>query len=218
MVIRVGGRSPLQAPTAHPCGRPAPSPANRLLGVLPLTDASYFRLRGWIPMPLYVMAVVRLDGAPPTFLELVLGAGLVVAGLALRAGARAYMGRSSDTRHLHAKRLVTEGPYAWTRNPIYAGNWLIAVGLTTLMRADAYVLVLGLLLFLHYLRVIVAEEHMLQRTFGARYDEYCRSVPRLVPRMSVRRLIEKLMPLKRELRIVALACLVMLLTLAIRYQ
>ena len=77
--------------------------------------------------------------------------------------------------------LVTDGPYRWMRNPIYAGMFglLLATGLavsrwTTLMAA-AVVFVVGTVI-----RVRI-EERLLRQAFGAAFDEYARKVPALIP-------------------------------------
>jgi protein-S-isoprenylcysteine O-methyltransferase Ste14 len=110
------------------------------------------------------------------------------------------MGRSSDTRRLHASRLVTHGTYGWCRNPIYLGNILIAVGLAVFFGAGWLTLGLAGLLLCHYLRVILAEERLLQREFGRAYDEYYSRVPRFLPRAVD--LARGLGPLRREIRII----------------
>lgn len=179
-------------------------------------DASYFRLRGWIPIPLYLGILVFLQPGPPGPLELVAGLGSLAVGLWLRARARLVMGRSSDTRRLHAKRLVTDGPYRLVRNPIYLGNWAMAMGAAILAGAEIYAPVLGLALALHYLRVIRAEERNLERSFPDEYPEYHRRVPRLIPKFRPEEWRRALRPLQREVRIVVWATLTAALLIGLR--
>jgi protein-S-isoprenylcysteine O-methyltransferase Ste14 len=185
-----------------------------------MTDELYFRLRGWIPMPLYAATLLAYDpGAPPPA-ELALGVFLAAAGVVLRGWARIQIGRSSDTRRLHARRLVTSGPYALTRNPLYVGNILIACGLAVLIGADLWTAALGLALFAHYGRVVRAEERMLAAVFGREYLDYCERVrrwwpvPRGAPAFSRDPLA--LAALRREWRIAALALLGTALSLVLR--
>src|SRR5262245_31613202 len=174
-------------------------------------DHHYFRLRGWIPIPLYALTLLAFDPLAPPAWEVAVGGGLALAGLALRAWARLQIGRSSDTRRLHARRLVTSGPYALARNPLYIGNLAIACGLAVLIGADHWAGVLVAALALHYGRVIRAEERMLEASFGEPYREYCSRVHRWWPVPRGFPAFEGGKPafssLRREVRIAALAML-----------
>ena len=122
------------------------------------------------------------DAGPARRAELLCGAALVLAGVGLRAWARVHIGRSSDTRKLHAGRLICTGPYGAIRNPLYAANIAIATGLAVLIGAGAWAALLALLLVCHYRAVVRAEERMLEARFGTAYRKYCARVPRWWPR------------------------------------
>jgi protein-S-isoprenylcysteine O-methyltransferase Ste14 len=98
---------------------------------------------------------------------------LVVPGLWLRGYASGYVKKNQE--------LTTTGPYAYTRNPLYLGSMLIAAGfaLALLSWPVAFVLAIGFLLI--YVPVIASEERFLSATFPG-FEEYCRRVPRLLPR------------------------------------
>ncbi len=170
-------------------------------------DERYFRLRGWIPMPLYALALgaAAFARTQASAWELGLGLAVVCAGVALRSWARVHIGRGSDTRRLHARRLVRGGPYAWTRNPLYLGNVAIASGLAWMIGLGAWTVPFAGALLLHYHRVALAEEGLLARSFGAEYEEFRASVPRWgrLPRPSLS--AQALSELRREGRIAALA-------------
>ncbi len=77
------------------------------------------------------------------------------------------------------------GFYRYVRNPMYVGffvGWLglwVVFGRANLVAiAVVCVVVLGIALF-----VQLYEEPTLRRMFGAQYEEYCRNVPRWIPRM-----------------------------------
>ena len=79
------------------------------------------------------------------------------------------------------QRLVTEGPFAWTRNPITLSHALAALGLSLAvgsLAASIAVLVLGIPVQL----VVRREEHTLERRFGDEYRRYRATVPRWIPR------------------------------------
>jgi protein-S-isoprenylcysteine O-methyltransferase Ste14 len=185
-----------------------------------MRDELYFRLRGWIPMPLYAATLLAYDPSAPPFWEVAPGAALIAGGVTLRGWARLQIGRSSDTRRLHARRLVTTGPYSLSRNPLYIANIAIACGLAVLIGADLWAAALCLALFAHYGRVVRAEERMLATVFGRQYLDYCDRVrrwwpiPREAPTFAEGPVA--LAPLRREWRIAALALLGTALSLVLR--
>ena len=77
------------------------------------------------------------------------------------------------------------GFYRYVRNPMYlgflvgwAGLWVIFGRANMAAIAVAFVIVLCVVLF-----VLLYEEPKLRKLFGVEYDEYCRNVPRWMPRM-----------------------------------
>ncbi len=81
------------------------------------------------------------------------------------------------------KELVTRGLYRYVRNPIYVGVLTILIGhffwfKTIWMLAYAVVVFLVFHLF-----VTLCEEPTLKKKFGAEYEEYCKSVPRWIPKI-----------------------------------
>jgi protein-S-isoprenylcysteine O-methyltransferase Ste14 len=84
------------------------------------------------------------------------------------------------------KKLVVVGPYRVVRNPMYWGVLFMLLGEAIVFRSRALAW-LGLLLFAGaMLFVLVYEEPVLRRKFGAEYEEYCRRVPRWLPRWKTR--------------------------------
>jgi hypothetical protein len=75
------------------------------------------------------------------------------------------------------------GPYAYTRNPLYLGSMLIAVGFAVALLSWPVALVLAVGFALIYIPVIASEERFLRATFPG-FDAYCRRVPRLIPRLT----------------------------------
>lgn len=74
--------------------------------------------------------------------------------------------------------LVTSGPYAYTRHPIYLGAWLIALGLGLLF---GFPLIASVFLLFWLNLVIHFEEKELCEVYGREYEEYRRRVPRFIP-------------------------------------
>jgi protein-S-isoprenylcysteine O-methyltransferase Ste14 len=100
---------------------------------------------------------------------------LVVTGLWLRAYAAGYVKKNRE--------LTVTGPYAYVRNPLYLGSMLIAAGFAVALLSWPVALVLVLGFTVIYVPVIASEERFLRATFPG-FDDYCRRVPRLVPRFT----------------------------------
>jgi protein-S-isoprenylcysteine O-methyltransferase Ste14 len=104
----------------------------------------------------------------------VIGVLLVVSGVLMR-------GWAAGVLHKNAL-LSTNGPYSFTRNPLYLGSFLMMIGFCTLIGAlHNYVAMLLLALTL-YVPKIKGEENLLQRKFGPAWTDYVHQTPRLLPR------------------------------------
>jgi protein-S-isoprenylcysteine O-methyltransferase Ste14 len=93
-------------------------------------------------------------------------------------------GRGTPAPFIPPQRLVVVGFYRFVRNPMYVGFFTGWVGLWVVLgRASrgavvaALVAILAVVLF-----VRLYEEPTLRKMFGAEYEEYCKNVPRWIPR------------------------------------
>jgi len=110
--------------------------------------------------------------ARPTPGSLGWGIPISLAGLALRAWAAGHLAKN--------QQLATGGPYAYIRNPLYAGTLLAAFGLASAARSIwLAVLFLGVFLLV-YLPVVMLEEQHLTTLFPE-YADYAAAVPSLMP-------------------------------------
>jgi len=81
------------------------------------------------------------------------------------------------------KKLVVEGPYRVVRNPMYWSVLFVLLGEAAIFHSVALA-ELALAFFVGVnLFLLFFEEPALQRKFGAEYEEYCRRVPRWLPRL-----------------------------------
>ena len=134
------------------------------------------RIARRIRVPLSFLAgVAYLWLAHPSWKSLLLGALIILPGLLLRVFASGHVQKD--------KQVTTSGPYAYTRNPLYLGSLLMAVGFAIAARSWWIVAMMLLLFLLIYGPVIAGEERYLRQAFPE-YDEYSRSVPRLIPRLT----------------------------------
>ena len=132
--------------------------------------------RGWLPVPVLVAAL----GLPP---RLWLPGGLMmVAGEALRLWAVGHIGLPSRTRDEGVGPLVTTGPYAVVRNPLYVGNILLWTGFGVVLWPAA--LVLFPLFAVYYELIVRWEEERVAATHGEAWRAYAARVSRWWPRWS----------------------------------
>jgi protein-S-isoprenylcysteine O-methyltransferase Ste14 len=93
---------------------------------------------------------------------------------------RKRIGGGGPGMQIPPERLVTTGPYAWCRNPMYLGHLIFLIGLTLTFRSE---LALGFFVFsvVWFDRRVQRDEARLRERFGADYDAYARRVKRWIP-------------------------------------
>jgi len=135
---------------------------------------SWQRIARRIRVPLgFVFAALYVWLARPSWLSLFLGSVVSVFGVVIRALASGHVRKN--------EQLTTTGPYAYTRNPLYLGSLIIALGFTLASRSWIIAAIATAMLVGIYVPVIRSEERFLRERFP-QFDEYCRNVPRLFPR------------------------------------
>jgi len=124
----------------------------------------------------FVCAALFLLLARPKPLTLIIGGLISLFGLCIRAWASGHIQKNV--------RLAITGPYAFTRNPLYLGSFLLGLGFT--IAAGRWVLgaVFGALLLGIYLPVMRVEANDLEKAFGEEYRRYAASVPLFLPRLT----------------------------------
>jgi protein-S-isoprenylcysteine O-methyltransferase Ste14 len=108
------------------------------------------------------------------------GFGLITAGMGIMAwGAGTFQKAGTNiSTHQPALTLVEEGPYRYTRNPIYIGMTAAYSGITLLLNNLWGLLLLPPLLTFVERNVIEREEAHLRARFGDAYDEFTERIPR----------------------------------------
>ncbi len=155
-----------------------------------------FRYRSWTALPLVAFAasllVTGADRFDPGGLLATICHGLspllVITGVTLRVAtlARVPAGACGRGRRLSAPVLVTWGTYAWTRNPLYLGNFLLVCGLLCEVGSALLAAVVIPFFAVQYGAIVVAEEAFLRDRHGAAFDEWAARVPRWLPRVGRR--------------------------------
>ncbi len=109
------------------------------------------------------------------------GAVLVFIAAAIRTWATAYLkGTVVHDAGLHSDRVVADGPYRHTRNPLYLGTILLSVGFALMAVRSGAVAMIVLITWFNY-RLILREEADLLASQGETYTRFLRAVPRLLP-------------------------------------
>ena len=145
-----------------------------------------FRLRGFTPIPFYVICLINVRVDLRLFLP---GFFLIGVGEFLRLYSVGYLGISSRiTDHAATDELVIDGPYRFVRNPIYLGNMLIYLGFAVLSNVFFPLFPALTLVFFAFVYSLITryEESEIRSKFGSNYDEYLRRVPRFFPLWAVR--------------------------------
>jgi protein-S-isoprenylcysteine O-methyltransferase Ste14 len=122
------------------------------------------------------------DDGPDLALD-AFGILVALAGQALRVLVigLAYIKRGGRDKTIAADRLVCEGVFAHSRNPLYLGNILLITGLLLIWNSPvAYVVVLSVVT-LSFFSIVRTEETFLRSRFGAEYEIYCARVNRFLP-------------------------------------
>ena len=109
------------------------------------------------------------------------GPGLVLMGQGLRLWSVRHIGTVSRTRSSRIGPLITDGPYAALRNPLYVGNWLLWTGFTVWSALLWMLPIVWGAFVLQYGAITRWEEDRLRLHFGSSYEIYAHNVPRWRP-------------------------------------
>lgn len=152
-----------------------------------------FKYRGQIPLLLFVLAIPTIYftdyeflGADPE-LKIVLTvvaaivslAGQIIRAIAIGTSSKHTSGR--NTKEQVADALNTKGIYSTVRHPLYLGNYFMWIGIVIYTFNIWFVLVISLMFWLYYERIMFAEERFLEKKFGKSYVDWSMKVPPFWP-------------------------------------
>ena len=123
-------------------------------------------IAAWIAGGLLVLSAREYPNMPGIFVCFV--------GASLRYWASGFLRKDS--------RPAVGGPYAWVRNPLYLGTYIMAVGCTVAVAQWTLLMIISVVFALIYHFIILEEEVKLEKIFGKPYLTYCQLVPRFFPR------------------------------------
>jgi protein-S-isoprenylcysteine O-methyltransferase Ste14 len=142
-------------------------------------NAKLSRVLTRLRVPLgWVLGIGAVALARPTVVSY--AAGLVIAAIG-------EVVRVWAAGHLHKwKGITRSGPYAWTRNPLYLGSFLVGLGFAVATARWEVGLLLVVLIAGVYIPVMKSEAARLAEQHPETYPEYARKVPLLIPRALTR--------------------------------
>ncbi len=139
-------------------------------------------LWGWLVLRVRVLDPVLLPAWTelPGIIFMALGASVAL----VCAGIFVARGRGTPAIFDPPTQFVAIGPYRYVRNPMYLGAWMVLIGLGLYLRSVSILLFTLPWLLLIHLFVVGYEEPNLRSRFGGTYEDYCRAVPRWIPRVA----------------------------------
>lgn len=154
-----------------------------------------FRYRGQIPAVLVFMAILVIyHNHTITFFEESFGRNIhlllviffIFSGHIVRALAIGFRGIHTSGQNRHeqvAEVLNTTGLYSLVRHPLYAGNFLIWIGVFIWL-GDLWFLFFGSMFFFTlYIPIMRLENNYLNQKFGTKYTEWAKETPLFVPKI-----------------------------------
>ena len=151
--------------------------------------AFLFRWRSYLPLlaiPMFIPAlfqseyIERAFGSQANNLWEGFCVGVSLSGLLMRSLVAGYAPRGTSGRNVHwqvAETLNTTGMYSIVRNPLYVGNFLIALGLFLFVQCWWMVLIAGVGFYFYYERIVFTEEDFLQDKFGSVFLKWAGKTP-----------------------------------------
>jgi len=151
-----------------------------------------FRYRGYIPVVLFIAAVpiiyftdiTDLDDTSKhmiTYIAIALSIfGFIIRAIAIGTTPKGTSGRNTKEGQV-AESLNTKGIYSMVRHPLYLGNYFMWIGIVLFTFNFTFVLVVTLLFWLYYERIMFAEERFLERKFGDEYMNWAQRTPAFIP-------------------------------------
>ncbi len=93
-----------------------------------------------------------------------------------------FYGKGTPIPFTPTKKLVVTGLYRFVRNPLYIAGSFVLAGEALLFQSLG-IFIYCLVMFVIFNVHVLIEETLLADRFGATYEQYCKSVPRWIPRL-----------------------------------
>jgi len=148
-----------------------------------------FKRRGWLPILILIPAVLIIlinKELDMTFglAEEMIFLGVSMTGQIVRALTVGFTPKNTSGRNVKgqvADELNRSGIYSIVRHPLYVGNFLMWLGPVLFIRSVCFTVIVALVYWIYYERIMFAEEQFLRRKFGNVYDEWSKNVNPFLP-------------------------------------
>ena len=154
-----------------------------------------FKHRGQLPLVLFLLAIPAIfstsyDSMSPMvvkafnyFAYLLAILGFIVRSYTIGTTPRGTSGRNTEEQV--AEQLNHNGIYSIVRHPLYLGNYLMWIGIVLFTKNISFTVIVSLMYWLYYERIMFAEERFLERKFGQSYLDWAKGVPAFIPAFSL---------------------------------
>ena len=149
-----------------------------------------FKYRGQFPALLFLTAIPFIYYTPKVDLSvqvfynvvsiLVSILGFIIRFYTIGTTPKGTSGR--NTKMQIADFLNSTGLYSLVRHPLYLGNYLIWLGISIFTYNIFFIIIMSLLFWIYYERIMFAEERFLQRKFGKKYTDWSNKTPAFFPK------------------------------------
>jgi len=153
-----------------------------------------FKYRGQFPVVLFLLATVFIVFTDYTSISetneryyIIISVLLSLLGFIVRfytIGTTPKGTSGRNTKEQVAEVLNSTGIYSTVRHPLYLGNFLVWIGISTYVFNPLFIVIISLIFWLYYERIMFAEERFLERKFGEEYLDWSNKIPAFIPNFS----------------------------------
>lgn len=150
-----------------------------------------FRYRGQIPVILFIVALPVIYFTNYTIISgslyvilTIIAVSLSILGFLIRAVSIGTTPKGTSGRNRKnqvAESLNSTGIYSIVRHPLYLGNYFMWIGIVLFTFNIYFVIIVSLIFWLYYERIMFAEERFLEKKFGQKYLDWSLTAPAFIP-------------------------------------
>jgi len=151
-----------------------------------------FKYRGQFPIVLFILAIPFIYFTDSICLDvennftvaaiLLSTTGFIIRAYTIATTPRGTSGR--NTKKQVAELLNITGIYSVVRHPLYLGNYFMWIGIVLFTFNWYFIIIVSMLYYIYYVRIMFAEERFLERKFGQDYLDWASNIPAIIPNFS----------------------------------